>query len=104
MGLGKTTFGIPGTIFVVCVLARGILGCMNKIVEELDRRLKQLDRTTAAHVEQLVRDALALAGDSAKPSAANQWPDDYFDRTAGALATEEFERSQQDSPPTREAW
>ena len=78
--------------------------CMNKVVEELDRRLKQLDRATAEQVERLVRDALALTGGSAHAAASQQWPEGYFERTAGALAGEPFDRPQQGSSPTREAW
>jgi hypothetical protein len=77
---------------------------MNKIAEELDRRLKLLDRTTAEHVERLVSDALALAGDSAGKLSPDQWPAGYFDRTAGALAGEHLDRPEQGSSPTREAW
>jgi hypothetical protein len=78
--------------------------CMNKVVEELDRRLKLLDRTTAERVEGLVRDALALAGEPVNGTASQQWPEGYFDRTAGALTGEHFERPQQGPLPTREKW
>jgi len=77
---------------------------MHKVVEELDQRLSQLDRATAEQVERLVRDALALAGDSAHAPASQQWPEGYFERTAGALAGERIDRPQQGSSPTREAW
>jgi hypothetical protein len=77
---------------------------MNKVVQELDLRLKQLDRTTAEQVERLVRDALALAGKPANGTASHQWPEGYFERTAGALAGEQFDRPQQGSPPVREGW
>jgi hypothetical protein len=79
---------------------------MNKVARELDQRLQQLDRATAEQVERLVLDALALAGEfGSKPAApAAQWPDGYFERTAGALAGEQFDRPQQGTSPTREAW
>ena len=77
---------------------------MNKVVEELDQQLKQLDRVTAERVEQLVRDALALAGKPTDGTASSRWPDGYFERTAGALAGQVFDRPQQGSSPTREAW
>jgi len=77
---------------------------INKVVEELDRRLRQLDRVTAEQVERLVHDALALVGESAHAPASSQWPESYFERTAGALSGEPFDRPQQGTPPTREAW
>jgi len=77
---------------------------MKAIAEELDRRLAQLEPSLAEQVERLVRDALALAGESASRSAAGGWPEGYFVRTAGALAGEELERPQQGGMPAREAW
>ena len=35
---------------------------------------------------------------------ATQWPADYFERTAGALAGEPMERPVQGDAPLREAW
>lgn len=85
------------------VTASGMLNQMKSIAEELDRRLAQLDAPTAEKVERLVRDALALAdGASARPLSS--WPKDYFTRTAGSLAGEEFDRPQQGGSPEREAW
>jgi hypothetical protein len=77
---------------------------MNKVAQELDQRLQKLDRATAEHVERLVLDALALASGSAAGSAPQQWPQGYFERTAGALAGEAFERPEQGTTPTREGW
>ncbi len=71
---------------------------MNKVAQELDQRLQQLDPATAKHVERLVLDALALAaGTTANPA---QWPEGYFERTAGALAGEQMERPAQESIST----
>jgi len=44
-----------------------------------------------------VRLEIATAG-------ASQWPADYFERTAGALAGEPLERPAQGDAPLREAW
>jgi len=77
---------------------------MNRLVEELDRRLKELDPSTAQRVEQLVRDALALAGESTTAPSSGRWPDGYFERTAGALAGEQFDRPSQGKLPSRENW
>ena len=35
---------------------------------------------------------------------AKDWPTDYFQRTAGALAGEEFERPSQGELPKRDSW
>jgi hypothetical protein len=81
---------------------------MHEIAKELDRQLDQLDSARAAHVERLVREALALAGKNGKSSGSGgnygEWPDRYFERTAGALAGEPFERPSQGNAPNREAW
>ena len=86
----------------------GILAGMSPIVRELDARLHALDARTARMVEQLVRDALQLASEKmARPGgnvAGAGWPDHYFERTAGALAGETFERPPQGSPEERETW
>ena len=37
-------------------------------------------------------------------TGANQWPVDYFERTAGALAGEAFERPPQSETPLRDNW
>jgi hypothetical protein len=76
---------------------------MNAIVKELDARLRTLDPRTAAHVEKLVREALALA----EERAANEdldWPPGYFEETAGALADEPMERPAQGELEVRERW
>ena len=91
-------FRLPETYFMVYPYG------MNTVAEELDRRLGQLDRATAERVEQLVLDALALAGETANRPASNPWPDGYFEQTAGVLADERFDRPQQGVSPTREAW
>jgi len=44
-----------------------------------------------------VRLEIATAG-------ASQWPADYFERTAGALAGEPLERPAQGDAPLREDW
>ena len=76
---------------------------MHVLAEELDRKLSAMDRVTAEHVERLVRDALSLAQTRNGPPPKN-WPEAYFDQTAGALAGEPFERPDQGTVPIREVW
>ncbi len=76
---------------------------MNIVAEELDRKLSEMDRATAEHVERLVRDALDLAQTRTDPPPQT-WPAAYFDQTAGVLAGERFERPDQGTVPTREVW
>ena len=79
---------------------------MLPIAREIDEKLSTLSPETAKLVEQLIRDALLLA---AEPNAAGKhengkWPHGYFERTAGALAGESFDRPQQGSSQEREQW
>ena len=73
---------------------------MSSIAQELDQQMRILDPATARRVEQLVRDALALA----KTARSGAWPAGYFEQTAGALAGEQFERPDQGTLEQREVW
>ena len=73
---------------------------MSSIAQELDQQMSIHDPATARRVEQLVRDALALA----KTAKNGAWPAGYFEQTAGALAGEQFERPDQGTLEQREAW
>lgn len=42
--------------------------------------------------------------EEAETTAPLDWPDSYFEQTAGALAGEEFERSSQGELPSRDDW
>ena len=76
---------------------------MTAIARELDARLRTLDPDTAAHVERLVREALALA-DARQTEAGRGWPPGYFEETAGAFAGEPLERPPQGTLEDRERW
>lgn len=41
---------------------------------------------------------------SADQATSNGWPEGYFERIAGALAGEEFERPPQGELPQRDSW
>jgi hypothetical protein len=73
---------------------------MSSIAQELDKEMSTLDPATARRVEQLIRDALALA----KTAKSGAWPAGYFEQTAGALAGEQFERPEQGTVEQRETW
>lgn len=78
---------------------------MAPVVKELDATLQTLEAAKARRLEQLVRDALLLAGEiNPGTSPSDQWPQDYFDRTAGVLAGEEFEQPPQGKAEQRESW
>lgn len=77
---------------------------MSTVVEELDAALKSADAKIARRLERLVREALALANVATEKTDANGWPEGYFERTAGCLAGEEFERPEQLPLQTREPW
>ena len=77
---------------------------MSQIAEELDARLKKLGPFQARYLETLVREALSRAEQMAAPFTSEDWPPGYFERTAGALAGEEFERPPQGELPIRDEW
>ena len=77
---------------------------MTRIAEELDARLRMLDPAQARYLESLVREALSRAESVPATSPGNDWPPGYFERTAGALAGEEFERPPQGDLPLRDEW
>ena len=78
---------------------------MPSLSQDLEATLQGLDRHRARYLENLVRDAMALAQATLSPPGADSgWPADYFDETAGALADEVFERPKQGDLPHRETW
>ncbi|MCX7409515.1 MAG: hypothetical protein DWH84_00815 [Planctomycetota bacterium] len=77
---------------------------MSSIVEDLDATLKRADVRVARKIERIVRQALTLADAPAGKTDANGWPEGYFERTAGCLAGEEFERPEQLPFEKREEW
>lgn len=77
---------------------------MTQLAEELDARMKGLGPFQVRYLETLVREALARAEQFAAPSNGNDWPAGYFEKTAGALAGEEFERPPQGELPKRDEW
>ncbi len=77
---------------------------MTRIAEELDARLRMLDPVQARYLESLVREAMLRAEQFAATNPGNDWPPGYFERTAGALSGEEFERPPQGDLPLRDEW
>lgn len=78
---------------------------MLTIVDQLEETLRSLDPQSAKHLEDLVRDALALAVQARKQNGvARGWPPGYFERLAGSFAGEELERLSQGELPTRDVW
>ena len=68
---------------------------ITQIAQELDARLKNLGPFQARYLETLVREAMVRAEQLPVSSTGDDWPPSYFERTAGALAGEEFERQPQ---------
>lgn len=77
---------------------------MTQIAEELDARLKTLGPFQARYLETLVREALSRAEQMAVAANGDDWPAGYFERTAGVLAGEEYDRPPQGELPTRDEW
>jgi hypothetical protein len=63
------------------------------IAEELDQKLRSFDPRTAASVERLVRDALALAQERPTPTSA--WPVGFWQIIREEWGNEPFERAPQ---------
>jgi hypothetical protein len=90
--------------------ATGSEGRREKVATQKDRRYTVGMSITATvekdtiklpdgiHVPDGTRVRLEIA-----TAGANQWPADYFERTAGALASEPLERPAQGDAPLREA-
>lgn len=77
---------------------------MTQIAQELDARLKNLGPFQARYLETLVREAMVRAEQLPVSSTCDDWPPSYFERTAGALAGEDFERPPQGDLPKRNEW
>lgn len=64
---------------------------MSTVPVELEKTLNQLDARSAGALEQLVRDAMALArppeASATSANSAKGWPAGYFERTAGGRAS-----------------
>lgn len=76
---------------------------MNRIAEELDKKLQNLDPERARELESMVRDAIARM-DAKSGVSESGWPEGYFESTAGSLAGERFERGDQGELPKRDEW
>jgi predicted transcriptional regulator len=76
---------------------------VNRIAEELDEKLRQLDPERAKSLVSMVRDAIEQI--EKEPSHSPEgWPAGYFEQTAGALAGERFERAPQGDMQCRDDW
>ena len=75
---------------------------MTRIAEELDSRLKTLAPFQARYLEMLVREAMSRVESTTKTANSEDWPPGYFERTAGALVGEDFDRPTQGELPKRD--
>lgn len=76
---------------------------MNRIAEDLDATLSRLDPLRANELVAVVRRAIEHAERSAQTEKPD-WPDGYFEQTAGSFANEPLERSPQGEPTARDVW
>ena len=77
---------------------------MNRIAQELDKKLQSLDPVRARNLESLVRAAFQRIEKDEAGGSTSGWPANYFEQTAGALAGEKFERPSQGELPSRDNW
>ena len=68
---------------------------MSTLAVDLQTTLEELSEDSASKLEQLVRDAMALASSAKNPppirTDSNGWPAGYFERTFGCLSGLDFE-------------
>jgi hypothetical protein len=76
---------------------------MHAVVQELERNLNELDSVKAQELTAEVRDAIKRAKQQARDESKG-WPPGYFEKYAGALQGERFERPDQGEFPVRENW
>ena len=80
---------------------------MSTLTSDLQATIEELDPTSAAKLERLVRDAIALARPSksqSDPVDANGWPVGHFEKYAGILAGEEWEPPADPPPEPTPDW
>ncbi len=81
---------------------------MNRLAEQLDKKLRTLDPARAQYLESLVREALDKADREAEQGksrdSSSGWPAGYFEQTAGTLSGEDFQRPPQGELPLRDEW
>lgn len=74
---------------------------MNRLAQELDKKLQQLDPKQAEMLRQMVRDAMKKVSTT---SESDEWPEGYFDEILGSFANEPLERAPQGKLPERDDW
>lgn len=81
---------------------------MSALALEIDAALNSLDPATAAKLERLVRDALALVKPGAEAVLASNNPAKldaaYFNSVIGAFSDVEFDRPPQGALPPIKGW
>ena len=74
---------------------------MNKIAKLLDEKLQSLDPKQAEDLTSIVLEAIEKIEKSGAPT---DWPEGYFEATAGSFADEPLERAAQGELPQRDQW
>jgi hypothetical protein len=82
---------------------------MSNVALELDQALRQLDAKAATLLEQLVRDALALAQKQdttadGTPVDSLGWPVGHFEKYAGCLAGDDWQPPADPPPESSPVW
>jgi hypothetical protein len=92
-----------------CDCNDGIFMVMSSVVLDLEQTLTRLDDQSAALLEQLVRDALALVDRQGKVFANNPldpmgWPVGFFQKYVGCLAGEDWQPPSDPPAEPSPAW
>ena len=75
---------------------------MSNVLEELELTLKEMNAEQAGALERELEEVLVRAKARCQVRSGKRRPPDYFERTAGALKGQEFERPEQLPYETRE--
>lgn len=75
---------------------------MSNVLEELELTLKEMNAEQAGALERELEEVLVRAKTRCHVRSGKRRPPDYFERIAGALKGEEFERPEQLPFETRE--
>jgi hypothetical protein len=68
---------------------------MSRVLEELELTLKELDTEQAGELHRELEEVLVRAKARCQVRSNKRRPPDYFERVAGVLKGEEFERPEQ---------
>jgi len=79
---------------------------MSAVADELEKRLLELDADSASKLERVVRDLIEFSrAEQGKPARdVREWPERYFEETAGSFEGEPLEAPEDPAPVPLREW